>query len=41
MGLPDLAIVIVPHPIGGLSEEEVYARADAVMEQIVLSLIVN
>jgi len=41
MGLPDLSLAIVPHPIGGLSEGEVCAKADAVMEQIVRSLIVK
>jgi hypothetical protein len=30
----DMAWVVVPHPIGGLSEEEVHAKVDAAFPEI-------
>ena len=38
LGLPNLPMVIIPHPIGGLKEEEVIAKADAIVDQIIQAL---
>jgi hypothetical protein len=34
MGMPDLPLVIVPHPIGGISPEEVKIKADNIIDSI-------
>jgi hypothetical protein len=33
-GLPSLPLVIVPHPIGGLTPKEVQDKADGAIEQV-------
>jgi hypothetical protein len=33
--MPDLPLVIVPHPIGGLSPEEVKAKADGIIDNVI------
>ena len=38
-GLPDARIVVVAHPIGGVSEDELVRRADAVTEDVVSRLL--
>ena len=35
LGMPDLPLVIVPHPIGGLSPEEVKAKADGIIDNVI------
>ena len=37
-GMPELPLVIVSHPIGGLKKEEVVAKADQIIEKIISSL---
>ncbi len=34
LGVPDLPLLMVPHPVGGLSIEMVQARADKAMPQL-------
>ena len=34
-GLPSLPLVVVPHPLGGLAPEEVQAKADTAIDQVV------
>lgn len=34
LGMPYLPIVVVPHPMGGLTKEEVQAKATLVLEEI-------
>jgi hypothetical protein len=36
--MPDLPMVIVPHPIGGLSPEEVKAKADGIVDAVIARL---
>jgi hypothetical protein len=38
-GMADLNLAIVPHPIGGLKEDEVKAKADSIVDAIVISFI--
>ena len=38
MGMPDLPLVIVPHPVGGLSPEEVKAKADGIIDAVIARL---
>lgn len=33
-GVPDLAMVVIPHPLGGLSSEEIQGRAHHALPQI-------
>lgn len=35
LGTPDLPLVIVPHPVGGLSLEQVQTRAKVAVPQVV------
>lgn len=35
LGLPDCRIVVVEHPLGGVDEETIRARADELVEPIV------
>lgn len=37
-GIPDLAFVMIPHPLGGLTLEAVEGRADAAMEPLLAML---
>ena len=34
-GLPQARIAVVEHPLGGIAEAQVVARADAVVEEVV------
>jgi hypothetical protein len=34
-GVPDLPLVIIPHPLGGLSLADVQVRADVAIPQVV------
>lgn len=34
-GVPDLPLVVIPHPLGGLSLEQVEGRAHAAIPQVV------
>jgi hypothetical protein len=34
LGVPDLPLVIIKHPLGGLALDDVKARADAALPQI-------
>jgi hypothetical protein len=36
--MPDLAIVVVPHPVGGIDPKEVERKADNIIEDIIKSL---
>jgi hypothetical protein len=38
--MKDIPLVIVPHPIGGISPEEVEAKTDAILDKVVAGLIV-
>ncbi len=38
LGMPELAMAIASHPLGGLGVQEVQAKADALMEQTVSGL---
>lgn len=40
-GLPDLPVVTVPHPIGGIPAATVAAKADAIVERVLRALTVN
>jgi hypothetical protein len=39
MGMPDLRLVIVPHPIGGIGAEEVIAKADSILDNLMKQLV--
>ena len=39
LGMPDLPLVIVPHPIGGISAEEVMAKADGILDNLIKQLV--
>ena len=39
LGMPDLPLVIVPHPIGGISAEEVIAKADSILDNLIKQLV--
>ena len=39
LGVPNLSLVIISHPIGGLSPEEVQEKADNVIEDIVIRML--
>ena len=36
--MPDLPLAVVPHPIGGISSEEVKAKADNIVDFIISKL---
>ena len=38
LGMPDLPMAIVPHPIGGMKSEDVQAKADEVLDVVVAAL---
>ena len=40
LGLPDLRVVSVAHPIGGVDPDEIRRRADGVVDQV-LALLTN
>jgi len=33
-GAPDLPLVVIPHPLGGISQEEIHGRAHHAVPQI-------
>jgi hypothetical protein len=35
LGVPDLPLIMIPHPLGGVSIDEVNARAQVAISQIV------
>jgi hypothetical protein len=39
IGMPDLPLVVVSHPIGGISPEEVKIKADNIIEKIIDRLV--
>ena len=39
MGMPNLPLVIVPHPIGGISPEEVKMKADSIIDNVIARLV--
>ena len=38
LGMPDLPMAIVPHPIGGMKSKDVQAKADGVLDVVVAAL---
>ena len=38
LGMPDLPIAVIRHPLGGLKEEHVHERSQEALEQVVLGL---
>ncbi len=38
LGVADLPLAVIPHPLGGLAPERVQQRADAAIDQIVHAL---
>jgi hypothetical protein len=39
MGMADLPLVIVPHPIGGIPAAEVIVKADAILDNVIKTLV--
>lgn len=39
LGMPELGMAIVAHPLGGLQAEQLLAKADGLLEQVVQGLI--
>lgn len=39
LGLKDVPLVVVPHPIGGLPAARVRAKADAALDEIIANLV--
>jgi len=35
MGMPDLAMVTVPHPVAGVTREEVARKADGILDEVI------
>jgi hypothetical protein len=38
LGLPEAPRVFVPHPIQDATDEELYAKADAIVDQVIAAL---
>jgi len=38
LGMPELPIAVIRHPLGGLKDEQVQERSREALEQVVLSL---
>ena len=38
LGMPELAVAIAEHPFGGLQAEQLLAKADGLLEQVVEGL---
>lgn len=38
LGMPELPIVVIQHPLGGLKPEEVQQRSHEALEQVLLGL---
>lgn len=41
LGLPDVRRVFIPHPIQDASDDEMRAKADAIVEEVIEALIKN
>lgn len=41
LGLPDVRRVFVPHPIQDATDDELRAKADAIVEQVIDALVKN
>jgi hypothetical protein len=39
MGIPNIPLVVVSHPIGGISAQEVIAKADSILDKVISRLI--
>jgi hypothetical protein len=39
MGMPNLRLVIVPHPVGGISPDEIKGKADSIFENLIGQLL--
>ena len=39
LGMPNLPLVIVPHPVGGISAEEVIAKANGILDNLIKQLV--
>lgn len=39
LGMPNLPLVILPHPIGGLKAEELREKADSAIKDVVARLV--
>ena len=39
LGMKDIPLVIVPHPVGGISPEEVEAKADVILDKVIARLV--
>ena len=39
LGMADLPLVVVPHPVGGMKREQVRQKADAIVDQVVDALV--
>ena len=39
LGMPNLPLVVVPHPIGGISAEEVIAKADSILDKVIKQMV--
>jgi hypothetical protein len=37
--MPNLPLVVVPHPIGGISLEEVKIKADSIVDNVIARLL--
>jgi len=38
LGIPNIPLVVVSHPIGGIGSEEVIAQADSILEKVISGL---
>jgi predicted dienelactone hydrolase len=41
LSLPELPLVVIPHPLGGLKEEDVHNKADNLLEYLISKLCVK
>jgi alkanesulfonate monooxygenase SsuD/methylene tetrahydromethanopterin reductase-like flavin-dependent oxidoreductase (luciferase family) len=39
LGLPDVRRIFVPHPIQDATDEEIRAKADAIVDQVITALV--
>jgi len=39
MGMANLPLVVVSHPIGGISPEEVKVKADSILDNVIARLV--
>lgn len=39
LGMPNLPLVVIPHPVGGISPEEVKMKADTVFDKVIAQLV--